>query len=48
MSFHPGLVPWHFGHLSPWEQALVYILGVGPFIVLAVVVFVVRRHDAGD
>jgi hypothetical protein len=41
----PAVVLWHFGHLSPWEQVLVYALGLGPFVLLAVVVAVVRRHE---
>ena len=44
----PRLVGLHFGHLSPAEQVAVYLLGLGPFLLLAAVVVVVRRHDAAQ
>ena len=35
----------HLGGLHPIEQVLVYALAFGPFAVLAVVVYVVRKRD---
>ena len=37
--------PLHLGALHPVEQALVYLLAFGPFLVLAVVVVVRRRGE---
>jgi hypothetical protein len=42
------LVPLHLGALHPAEQALVYVLAFGPFVVLGIVVHVVRRRDIAD
>jgi hypothetical protein len=39
-------LPLHLGGLHPFETALVALLAVGPFVVLAVVVLVMRRRDA--
>ena len=36
------------GALHPFEQLLVLLVAFGPFVVLAVVVVVRRRHDARD
>ena len=38
----------HLGGLHPFEQVLVYALAFGPFAVLAVVVYVVRKRDLTD
>lgn len=38
-------VPLHLGALHPYEFMLVLVVGFGPFVVLAVVVFVLRRRD---
>ena len=38
----------HLGGLHPYEQALVLLLAFGPFLVLGVVVFLVRRRDLTD
>ncbi len=38
-------VPLHLGALHPVEQALVYLLAFGPFVVLGIVVAVRRRQD---
>lgn len=38
----------HFAHLSPLEQALTLVVGVAPFLVLAVVVAVIRSRDLED
>jgi hypothetical protein len=40
------VLPLHLGGLHPYEQLLVYLLAFGPFVVLAVVVYVVRRRDS--
>ena len=40
------VAPLHLGPLHPVEQALTLLLAFGPFVVLAVVVWVRRRHDA--
>jgi hypothetical protein len=39
------VTPLHLGGLHPIEQVLVYALAFGPFVVLAVVVYVVRKRD---
>jgi hypothetical protein len=38
-------VPLHFGALHPYELLLVLVIGFGPFVVLAVVVFVLRSRE---
>jgi hypothetical protein len=38
-------VPLHLGPLHPYELLIVLLVGFGPFVVLAVVVFVLRRRD---
>jgi hypothetical protein len=38
-------LPLHLGALHPVEQALVYLLAFGPFVVLALVVVARRRQD---
>jgi hypothetical protein len=42
------VTPLHLGGLHPFEQVLVYALAFGPFAVLAVVVYVVRKRDLVD
>jgi hypothetical protein len=42
---NPSLPPLHLGALHPVEQALVYALAFGPFLVLGAVVVVRRRWD---
>jgi hypothetical protein len=44
----PFLVSQHLGHLSPWQQILVFVLAFGPFILLGIVVAVVRRRDIAE
>lgn len=39
------LLPLHLGKLHAYEQALVMLIAFGPFLVLGVVVWVVRRRD---
>jgi len=36
------------GQLHAWEQVLVLLLAFGPFILLGIVVFVVRRRDIAE
>ncbi len=44
-----GVPAWHLGTLHPYEHALVYLLAFGPFVLLAVTVWVTRRRsDDGD
>lgn len=38
----------HLGHLTPLEQVLTAVVGIAPFLVLAVVVAVVRSRDLED
>ena len=38
-------VPLHLGALHAYELWLVLLIGFGPFVVLAIVVFVLRRRD---
>ena len=42
------LLPLHMGGLHPYEQALVLLLAFGPFVVLAVVIYVARKRDHAD
>lgn len=44
----PHVLPLHFGHLPLWQQALVMLVAFGPFLILGVVVFVVRRQDLAE
>ena len=41
-------VPLHMGALHPYEQLVVLLVAFGPFVVLFVVVYVVRRRDVAD
>lgn len=41
----PQLTALHLGDLHPFEQLLVYLLAFGPFVLLGIVVYVVRRRD---
>ena len=40
--------PLHMGALHPYETLLVALIAVGPFVVLFVVVYVVRRRDLAE
>lgn len=42
------LSPLHLGSLHPYELALVMLVAFGPFVVLLVVVYVVRRRDVAE
>lgn len=39
------LAPMHLGALHAYEKALVALIAFGPFVVLGVVVYVIRRRD---
>ena len=47
---NPALTPapLHMGALHPYEQLLVALIAFGPFVVLFVVVYFVRRRDVAD
>jgi hypothetical protein len=38
----------HLGELHAYEQLLVALIAFGPFVVLGIVVYVVRRRDTED
>ena len=38
----------HLGELHAYEQWLVALIAFGPFVVLGIVVYVVRRRDTDD
>ena len=44
----PQLVAQHMGNLHPFEQAIVLLIAFGPFVILAAVVWTVRRRDIAD
>jgi hypothetical protein len=44
----PVLPALHMGPLHPVEQLLVLLVAFGPFVVLFVVVYVVRRRDVAE
>ena len=44
----PALTALHFGTLHPVEQAVVWVVAFGPFVVLGLVVFHQRRRDASS
>ena len=39
---------WHMGALHPYEQALVLVLAFGPFVLLALVIWITRRRNTDD
>jgi hypothetical protein len=39
------VIPLHFGELHAYEQVLVMVIALGPFVVLGVAVHVVRKRD---
>ena len=39
------MIPLHMGALHPYELVLTLLLAFGPFVALAVVIVVRRRHD---
>ncbi|HET6937646.1 MAG TPA: hypothetical protein VFI19_03540 [Nocardioides sp.] len=42
------LVAMHMGALHPYEKVLTLVLAFGPFVVLAAVIAVRRRHEDDD
>jgi hypothetical protein len=40
------ITPLHMGALHPYEQLLVFLLAFGPFVALAIVVYVRRRDES--
>ena len=48
MNVTVWLVALHMGALHPYEKALTLLLAFGPFVVLAVLIVVRRRQDAGE
>ena len=43
-----ALAPLHLGALHGYEKVLVLVVAFGPFVVLAGVVFVLRRRDLAE
>jgi len=43
----PAVNPWHMGALHLYEQALVLLLALCPFVVLGIVVWRRAREDQG-
>lgn len=41
-------VPLHLGELHAYEHLAVWLIAFGPFLVLGVVVFLIRRRDVAD
>lgn len=48
MTIPAPFVPVHLGDLHAYETVLLAILAFGPFVVLAVVVYIIRRRDLAD
>jgi hypothetical protein len=48
MTIAAPFVPVHLGDLHAYETVLLAILAFGPFVVLAVVVYIIRRRDLAD
>ncbi len=44
----PLVTAQHLGSLHAYEQILVLLLAFGPFVVLGIVVYVLRRREAAD
>jgi hypothetical protein len=42
------MIALHMGALHPYEQVLTLVLAFGPFLLLAAVIVVRRRHEAAD
>lgn len=44
----PLFLPEHLGNLHGYERFLVWLIAFGPFLVLGVVVYLVRRRDLAE
>ncbi len=42
------MVPLHLGPLHPVEQVLTLVLAFGPFVLLALTIWIVRRRNSDD
>jgi hypothetical protein len=42
------VAPLHLGPLHPIEQVLTLVLAFGPFVVLALTIWIVRRRNSDD
>jgi hypothetical protein len=42
------VVPLHLGPLHPVEQVLTLVLAFGPFVLLALTIWIVRRRNSDD
>ena len=38
----------HLGPLHPVEQVLIFVLAFGPFVLLALTIWISRRRNPGD
>lgn len=43
-----ALAPLHLGKLHAYEQVLVYLLAFGPFLLLALTVWISRKRNAEE
>ena len=43
-----GVVALHLGKLHPFEKLLVFLIAFGPFVVLGLVVYFVRKRDIAE
>ena len=41
-------LPWHMGAMHPYEKALTLVLAFGPFLLLALVLYLRTRHADQD
>jgi len=41
-------LPWHMGAMHPYEKALTLVLAFGPFLLLALVLYLRTRHADRD
>ena len=44
----PTVVAEHLGKLHPYEHALVWLLAIGPVLLLAVTIWIAHRRDEED
>ena len=43
-----GVIALHLGKLHPFEKLLVFLIAFGPFVVLGLVVYFVRKRDIAE